>query len=91
MSARDQTFGLAPGQCIDWWRVIQDLPMHGYSAHAIADVTYIPKSTLMGYKNLGAEPKHADGCRLLALWHSRMAGEPPVIMCEIRQGDRVRK
>ena len=28
MTARDN-LALAPGQCIDWWRVIQDLHMHG--------------------------------------------------------------
>jgi hypothetical protein len=90
MSARD-LHALPPGQCIDWWRVIQDLHMHGMSVTAIAEAVYTPKSTVMGWKNLGAEPKHADGQRLLALWTSRMVGEPPVIMCEISQTDRVSK
>lgn len=90
MSARD-SFALPPGQCIDWWQVIQDLHMHGMSVQAIADATYIPRSTVMGYKNLGVEPKHADGMRVLALWSARMVGEPPIIMCSIRQTDRVRK
>jgi hypothetical protein len=90
MTARDPLV-LAPGQCVNWWQVIQDLHMHGMSVQAIADVIYVPKATVLGWKNLGAEPKHADGSRLVALWQSRMTGEPPVIMCSIRQTDRVRK
>lgn len=89
MTARDP-FALAPGQCIDWWQVITDLQMH-MSLQAMAEVTVIPKATLLGYKNLGVEPKHADGSRVLALWSARMVGEPPVVMCSIRQTDRVQR
>jgi hypothetical protein len=90
MTARDP-YVLPPGQCIDWWQVIQDLSMHRMNLQAICDTTGIPVSTLNGYKNLGVEPKHADGSRVLSLWHARMAGEPPVAMCSIRQTDRTRK
>ena len=91
-SSRARAFvALPPGQCVDWSRVILDLHMHGMSAVAIAEVTHIPKSTLMGYKNLGVEPKHADGERLIALWRTRMVDPLPVVMCELRQWDRVRK
>lgn len=90
MSASDIN-PLPPGQCVDWWQIIQDLHMHGMSAQAISEVTHIPKSTIMGYKNLGVEPKHADGERVLALWRRRMHGEPPVVMCALRQTDRVVK
>lgn len=69
---------LQPGQRYDWWRVISDLQMHGMSLEGIAEVTFIPKSTLMGYKNLYAEPKHADGERLLALWRQRMLPPFPI-------------
>lgn len=87
----EATTTLRPGQCVDWWQVIQDLHMHGMSMAAISEASYIPKSTLHGYKNLGVEPKHADGERLIALWRTRMVDPLPVVACEIRQGDRVRK
>lgn len=89
--ARAFELSLPPGQCCDWWRIITDLHMHGMSMVAISEVTHIPKSTLNGYKNLGAEPKHSDGMRLVNLWRLRMVGEPPVVMCAIRQSDRVQK
>jgi hypothetical protein len=82
---------LAPGQCVNWWQVLVDLAMHRMTMGAISDATGIPKSTLAGYKNLGVEPKHADGERLIALWRTRMHDPVPVVMCEIRQTDRVRK
>jgi hypothetical protein len=91
MNAMPVTYTMAPGQCCDWWRVIQDLHMHGLTLVAIAEATYIPKSTLHGYKNLGVEPKHADGERLIALWRTRMVDPLPVVMCSLRQGDRVQK
>ena len=90
-SSRARAFALRPGQCVDWWQVIQDLHMHGMTLAAIGEVTYIPKSTLHGYKNLGVEPKHADGERLIALWRMRMAGELPRVACALRQSVRVRK
>lgn len=73
------TYTIPPGHRCDWWRVIQDLQMHGMSMEAIAEITFIPKSTLMGYKNQDAEPKHADGERLLALWRTRMLPPLPVV------------
>lgn len=80
-----------PGLCVNWWRLIQDLHMHGYSFSDLAEVTHIPASTIKGYKNLNVEPKHADGERLIALWRMRMVGDLPMTECAIRQTDRVRK
>lgn len=81
---------LAPDQRVDWWQILQDLSMHGLSLEAISEVTSIPKSTLLGYKNLDAEPKHADGERLKALWWQRMVPPLPVIPGSVRQ-ERVSK
>jgi hypothetical protein len=73
------TYTIQPGQRCDWWRVLEDLRMHGLSLEAIADATGIPKSTILGYKNLAAEPKHADGDRLIGLWRARMMPPVPVV------------
>jgi hypothetical protein len=75
---------LRPGQCYDWWRIITDLQMH-MTMVAMAEVTRIPRTTLIGFKNGNVEPKHADGEQLLQLWRLRMAGAPPVVMCDIRK------
>lgn len=90
MTTTDTASGLRPGQCINWWQVVTDLQMF-MSVAALSEVVVIPKSTIMGYKNGGAEPKHADGERLLSLWRQRFNGDPPVVMCAIRQTDRVQK
>lgn len=73
------TYTIPPGQRCNWWQVIRDLQMHGMSLEDIAEAAYIPKSTLMGYKNLDAEPKHADGERLIGLWRRRMLPPLPVV------------
>jgi len=62
---------LTHGHRVDWWRVLEDLRRTGLSLEAIAVSTTIPKSTLLGYRNLDAEPKHADGSVLVALWRAR--------------------
>jgi predicted transcriptional regulator len=72
------TFAIPPGHRCDWWRIVTDLQMH-MSLEAIADVSGIPKATILGYKNVGAEPKHADGMRILALWQARMVPPVPVM------------
>jgi hypothetical protein len=82
---------LGENQRYNWWQVLQDLSMHGMTMQAISDATGIPVSTLHGYKNLDAEPKHADGERLLAAWHRRMHPPVPRITGNIRQSRRVTK
>ena len=67
---------LAQGKRIDWWKLIEDLRRSGLSMEGIATGTFIPKSTLLGYRNLDAEPKHADGEQLKQLWLRRMV--PPL-------------
>lgn len=63
---------------VDWWQIIEDLRRTGLNVTAIADAVGIPKSTLLGYRNLDAEPKYADGEALIALWRARMVPPVPV-------------
>ena len=72
------TFTIPHGHRCDWWRIVTDLQMH-MSLEAIFEVTGIPVSTLAGYKNLNAEPKHADGERLISLWRQRMVPPLPIV------------
>ena len=76
---------LAPNQRYDWSRILLDLSMHGMTLQAVFEATGIPVSTLHGFKNLDAEPKYADGNRLLALWQHRMHPPVPRITGSIRQ------
>jgi len=76
---------LAPDQRYDWSRILLDLSMHGMTLAAVSEATGIPVSTLHGFKNLDAEPKYADGNRLLALWQHRMHPPVPRITGSIRQ------
>lgn len=64
-------------QRVDWFRVLTDLKAQGYSIYQVAEVTGIPRTTLLGYKDLGAEPKHSDGESLLAMWERAMVPHVP--------------
>lgn len=68
---------------VDWFRVLADLAYAGVSLAATSERTSIPRSTLHGYKCLDAEPRHADGEAVLALWRQHMPpGEPiPYLVC----------
>ena len=70
---------LTQGFRINWWQVIEDLRRTGLSVEKIVESTEIPKSTLLGYRNLDAEPKHADGEQLKQLWLRRMVPPLPVM------------
>jgi hypothetical protein len=67
---------MARGETVDWALVIEHLRLRGFSLRAIEAETRIPKSTLLGYRD-GAEPKHSDGQRLLALWSAQYGGDAP--------------
>ncbi len=76
---------LAQGQRVDWWQLLDDLRRVGLGFDAVSKGTGIPVSTLAGYKNLNAEPKHADGSVLIALWKTRHDGNPvPVTSGSVR-------
>lgn len=59
---------LAPELRVDWPRVLEEIRREGYSLSEIAQFTRIPKTNLMGYRNLGAEPLHATGVAILKFW-----------------------
>ena len=77
------THTIPPGHRCDWWRIVTDLQMH-MSLEAIAEHSGIPKSTIMGYKNQDAEPKYADGARLILLWQQRMLPPLPLVVGSTR-------
>lgn len=60
---------------VDWFRVLADLQRHGFSISAVCLSIEVPKATLLGWRNLDAEPRHADGERLVQLW-SRVTERP---------------
>lgn len=53
---------------IDWPAVLLRLRAAGFSDAALAERLDIPKSTLAGYRILGAEPPWSNGQRIVALW-----------------------
>ncbi|GAB2494033.1 hypothetical protein [Arenimonas alkanexedens] len=57
-----------PVERVDWFQVLLDLSRRGYALQAIAAQIAVPKSTLMGWKNQGHEPRHVEGERLLIFW-----------------------
>lgn len=54
---------------IAWFRVFDELKRADWSVYRIEREIGVPKTTLLGWKT-GAEPKHADGERLINLWQS---------------------
>lgn len=64
---REQGLRLQVEPRVDWFAILVGLQRCGLSAAAVAIQTTIPRTTILGYKQ-GAEPKHADGERLIALW-----------------------
>lgn len=79
---------MRPNQRVDWWQIVQDLRRHGQTLANITTVTEIPRSTLIGYKNMYVEPKHADGVRLLTLWRQHMHPAVPVLDETVRRRKR---
>jgi len=65
-------------QRVDWPRITFDLRRAGMTMAEISKATGIPHSTLDGYRNQDAEPKHWAGERLLQLWRDRMHAHIPV-------------
>ncbi len=56
---------------VDWNQLFIDLSKSGLTMLEIAEATGIPKSTLMDYKNSGAEPPYSNAVNLLALWKTK--------------------
>ena len=71
-----------PARAVDWFRVLEDVRRADYTLAEIAQYTQIPRTTLLGYRNLGAEPKHYAGVTLLKLWAQvtdRQPDEAPTV------------
>lgn len=60
---------------VDWFRVMAELQGKGYSVTSISAAIDVPKSTLMGWRILDAEPRHSEGERLVGLW-CQVMGQP---------------
>jgi hypothetical protein len=54
---------------VDWFRIFVDLERHGYNVSRVAAEIEIPRTTLLGWKNIpGTQPKYPDAIRLIELW-----------------------
>lgn len=76
------------GQRVNWWALLMLLHKAGFSINAIAQETGIPKSTLLGFKNLNVEPKHKDADAILWMWADFVGGEIPLQHGSVRNGLR---
>ncbi len=72
---RDQEARRQTQPRVDWWAVLHELNRLGITVAAAAHQIGVPKATVLGWKNAGAEPRHADGEALVALW-SRVTNKP---------------
>jgi hypothetical protein len=52
---------------IDWFRVLTDLKYAGVPINSVAMMIRVPHGTVKGWKD-GAEPKYADGEKLIEFW-----------------------
>lgn len=53
---------------IDWFWVLMDIQRMGYTAATIGMAIDVPRTTILGWRDMNAAPRHADGERLIALW-----------------------
>lgn len=79
---------LPDGYRVHWWAVLMQLHKKGLHMNRISTQTAIPKSTLLGFKNLSVEPKHRDADALLWLWFQEIGGEVPLQPGSVRNGLR---
>lgn len=52
----------------DWFRILADLSRKGIGNRGVARRVSVAKTTVIGWKSHGYEPRHSDGERLIALW-----------------------
>ena len=71
-STRARAFGQRSSDVrVDWFRLLDQLKVAGYSLYSVAHFTEIPKSTLIGYKG-GSQPSYHDGVCLVQFWAQSM-------------------
>ncbi|HEY5850406.1 MAG TPA: hypothetical protein VIT62_06530 [Lysobacter sp.] len=63
-----------PALRVHWFRVLSDLTHQGFRSRSVARRLAVAKSTVLGWK-AGAEPRHSDGERLIALWCEKTGRE----------------
>lgn len=83
---------LLPGQRVDWQRVLLDLRGQSVGHRRLSVLLQVPKSTIDGWAN-GAEPRHADGERLVVAWCSilqRDRSELPVTVVQLSAAKVIR-
>ncbi|RQO38625.1 hypothetical protein DBR37_01650 [Herminiimonas sp. KBW02] len=55
---------------IDWFYVLLDIQRKGYTPATIGMAIDVPRTTILGWRDLHANPRHIDGEKLIALWCS---------------------
>ncbi len=60
---------------VDWWMVINDLRIRGYTCMTIGQAIGVPRSTITDWSASRCEPRFSDAERLLRLWGS-VLGKP---------------
>lgn len=53
---------------IDWFQVMLDISRQGYTLKTLSAAVDIPRTTLIGWRDLDAQPRHNDAERVIALW-----------------------
>ena len=83
------TIALGIAQRIDWFSILIDLQLRGYTNARVARRLGVAKNTVHGWK-MGAHPAHALGEALLAL-HQEVTSHLPVMPPPKPKTKRVRK
>lgn len=53
---------------IDWFYVLLDIQRKGYTPATIGMAIDVPRTTILGWRDLHANPRHMDGEKLITLW-----------------------
>lgn len=64
---REQGLRLQVEPRVDWFAIFSGLLRRGITLALVSQQTKVPTGTLQGWKQ-GAEPKHADGERIIAFY-----------------------
>lgn len=57
-----------PDKQVDWFQLLLDVQRKGYTLVNISSAIDVPRTTMLGWRDLEASPRHQDGERLIALW-----------------------
>ena len=83
------TLALGIAQRIDWFSILIDLQLRGYTNARVARRLGVAKNTVHGWK-MGSHPAHALGEALLAL-HEEVMAHLPLLPPPAPKKKRVRK